>query len=141
MEKRFTGHCLKEATVKIEDRSSIRIKKEKDFPDLQISLLGGKQILKKRLQGRPYFAPYPQILHFLEGIVANREENRNTREVISSTKILQDKKVKEHGKVEDKEVKRKREKEGKNLEATQISFKYMCRIYPPACNKIYSYHL
>ena len=78
----------------IEDRALVRYK-EKDIPDLQISLLRGKQILQKRLQGRPYFAPYPQILHFLEGIVANREENRNTREVISSTKILQDKKVKE----------------------------------------------
>ena len=133
MENRLTGRCLKEATVKIEDKASFG-NKGKYFPSLQISLLGGK-----RRQGRPYFAPYPQILNLLEGIVANREENR--REVISRTKILQDKKVKEQGEVEEKEAKRKREKESKNLEATKISLKHMCRIYPPACNKIYSYHL
>ena len=140
MENRFTGRCLKETRFKIEDTSPVR-NKEKDFPDLHIQLLGGKQILKKRPQGRPYFAPYPQILHFLEGIVANRKDNRNTIEVISSTKMLQDKKFKEQEKVKDREAKRKREKEGKDLEATKIPFKYMCRIYPPACNKIYSYHL
>ena len=146
MENRFTGRCLKETRFKIEDTSPVR-SKEKDLPDLHIQLLGGKQILKKRPQGRPYFAPFPQILHFLEGIVANRNDNRNTMEVISNTKMLQDKKFKEQEKMKDKEAKKNREKEGKNLEATKISFKYMCPpykymyIYPPACNNIYSYHL
>ena len=73
--------------------------------------------------------------------MANRKDNRNTMKDISSTKMLQEKTFKEQEKVKDKEAKRKREKEENNLEATKISFRYMCCIYPPACNKIYSYHL
>ena len=136
MEKRLTtGPCLKEAEVKIGDGWWLRNKEDKDVGSLQIPSLGGKQLVKKRSQGTPYFAPYPQIIHFLEGIMANRKDSGNTREIISSTKIQHDKIVKNQ---EDREAMKKREKE--NLKAT--SYKYrVCHIYPSACNKIYSYHL
>ena len=119
--RRLTGPGLEEAAAKIEDKSVVN-KEDKDFPHLQIPSLEGRQILKKRAQGRPYFAPYPKILRVLEGIMASIKDKHINEEEIEAMK--------------------KREKEVKNLKATQISYKLrMCRIYPPACNKIYSYHL
>ena len=126
---------MKEAEVKIGDGWWLRNKEDKDDGSHQIPSLGGKQLVKKRSQGTPYFAPYPQIIHFLEGIMANRKDSGNTRELISSTKIQLDK---IENSQEDREAMMKREKEEKKA----TSYKYrVCHIYPPACNKIYSYHL
>ena len=136
LEKKLTGPCLREAPVKIGDGWLVRNKEEKDGARFQISVLGGKQLEEKRSQGTPYFAPYPQILHFLEEIMANRKDSRNTREIISSTKIQQDKIVKNQE--DDGEAMKKREKEAKK--ATSYRDR-VCHIYPPACKKIYSYHL
>ena len=118
---RLTGPCFKEAPAKVEHRLVVN-KEEKYLPHIQIPLLERKQMLKKRAQGRPFFAPYPKILDFLEGIMASRKEKNEN--------------------MEDTEGMNKREKEVKNFEPTKISYEsIMCGKYPPACNKLYMYHL
>ena len=97
-----------------------------------------KPTFEKRPLGS-YFARYPSLLGFLEKYLA-------TRNVIVTLETPD----KERSQQEN-EAMAKREKDRKKLDevvkfrvATKISgtgISYKCRLYPNACNKIYSYHL
>ena len=100
-----------------------------------------KPTFEKRPLGS-YFARYPSLLGFLEKYLATRK----TRNVIVTLETPD----KERSQQEN-EAMAKREKDEKELDevikfrvASKISgtgISYKCRLYPNACNKIYSYHL
>ena len=113
--------------------------KQGGFADKQTGLARRrKPTFEKRPLGS-YFARYPSLLGFLEKYLA-------TRNVIVTFET-QDK----DGSQQENEAMAKREKDRKELDevvklrvASKISgtgISYKCRLYPNACNKIYSYHL
>ena len=113
--------------------------KQGGFADKQTGLARRrKPTFEKRPLGS-YFARYPSLLGFLEKYLA-------TRNVIVTLETPD----KERSQQEN-EAMAKREKDRKKLDevikfrvATKISgtgISYKCRLYPNACNKIYSYHL
>ena len=120
--KKLTGPCLKEAIVKMEDDKEPEMWIKEKYSPFGLTLFKGN--LKKRAQRRPFFTPYPQLLNFIRGFMANRKDNG------------------EHGKKdEDMDAMKKREKEGKHAKARAARISLQCRIFPPACKEIYSYHL
>ena len=121
------------------DKRSGFADKHSGFTDKQSAFA---QRRKPTFEKRPlgsYFARYPSLLGFLEKYLA-------TRNVIVTLETPD----KERSQQEN-EAMAKREKDRKKLDevikfrvATKISgtgISYKCRLYPNACNKIYSYHL
>ena len=123
----------------IANKQLVVAKKRSGFTDKQSAFA---QRRKPTFEKRPlgsYFARYPSLLGFLEKYLA-------TRNVIVTLETPD----KERSQQEN-EAMAKREKDRKKLDevvkfrvATKISgtgISYKCRLYPNACNKIYSYHL
>ena len=121
------------------DKRSGFADKHSGFTDKQSAFA---QRRKPTFEKRPlgsYFARYPSLLGFLEKYLA-------TRNVIVTLETPD----KDRSQQEN-EAMAKREKDRKELDevvkfrvATKISgtgISYKCRLYPNACNKIYSYHL
>ena len=124
------------------DKHSDFTERQSGFAHKQTGFAGRrKPTFEKRPLGS-YFARYPSLLGFLEKYLATRK----TRNVIVTLETPD----KERSQQEN-EAMAKREKDEKELDevikfrvASKISgtgISYKCRLYPNACNKIYSYHL
>ena len=124
------------------DKHSDFTERRSGFADKQTSFARRrKPTFEKRPLGS-YFARYPSLLGFLEKYLATRK----TRKVIVTLETP-DKERRQ----QENEAMAKREKDEMEMDeviklrvASKISgtgISYKCRLYPNACNKIYSYHL